>query len=172
MSTPPPDDPRVPPRPPADDPDAPGTPLRAIFTGLAIDVGGSFVVDLVAGTLYVMQVTTSGMSDDQVTAALALMPAQSGFAVTAMLGRALCSVIAGYACSRVIQRDEFRIGALMSVILALLSLLAGGDGSDDMLTLGVASTLACNLLGVKYGLEANERRRAKKATAAVDPQQP
>jgi len=56
----------------------------------------------------------------------------------------------------------------MAIVLAFLLLLFGGDASDDMLTLLTASTVACNLLGVKYGVDANERRRASKAAAAED----
>lgn len=168
MPTPPPDiDPNKL-RPPTDGRDAPGSPLRAVLTGLVIDLCGSTVSSIVLGAVYVLQVSNAGLSDDQLKAALEQVPPQSAIGILIFVLGALCSVAGGYACARIVQRDEFRIGGLMAAISGLLSLMAG-SGPEDMVLLLAASTVACNLLGVKYGREHNLRRAQPAAPPADTP---
>ncbi len=159
MPTPPPEDSR--PQPPS--PDAPGTPLRAVLTGLAIDWCGSQVVGIVLATL-----ATAGLSDEQARAALEQMSPQSTYALLGMALGLLCSVAGGYACARIAQRNELRIGGVMVAISGMLALMLGsGQGSDDLTLLSAACTVACELLGVKYGRDHN-RRLARPADPPAD----
>jgi hypothetical protein len=172
MPTPPPEvDPNKQ-RPPVESPDPPGSPLRAVLTGLVIDLGGSTVASIVLGAFYMLQVSSSGMSDEQMKAALEQVPPQSIIAILMMVLGALCSVAGGYACARIVQRDEFRIGGVMAAISGMLSLMAtSGQGSDDMTLLLTACTVASNLLGVKYGRDYN-LRMAQPAAPPADTRQP
>jgi hypothetical protein len=154
-------------------PDAPettGSPLRAVLTGLAIDIGGSEVLRIVLSIVYAFQVTSSGLSDEQMKAALEQMPPESALAILGLVLGSLCSVAGGYACARVARSDEFRAGGLMAAISGLLSLMLGaGQAADDMLLLFTATTVACNLLGVKYGREHNLRLAQPAAPPADTP---
>jgi hypothetical protein len=168
MPNPPPDDPK-PQRPQRDMPEPPGSLLRAVLTGLAIDIGGSEVIRIVLGIVYSVQVSTSGMSDEQMKAALEQLPPTSTIAILGMVLGSLCSVAGGYACARVVQRDEFRAGGVMAAVSGILSLLLGAGLSDDMVLLFTACTVACNLLGVKYGREHNLRLARPAAPPADTP---
>ena len=171
MPTPPSNDPQ-PQRPGPDDIGLPGSPLRAVLTGLALDIGGSEVLHIVLSVVYAVQVSTSGLSDAQMQAALAQWPPESVYAILGMVLGSLCSVAGGYACARIVQRGEFRSGGAMAAISGLLSLALGaGQTPDDMLLLYTASTVACNLLGVKYGREHN-LRLAQPAAPPTDTPQP
>ena len=142
-------------------PDPPGTVLRAVLTGVGIDVCGSQLVGELLRAFYVRQFVAPGMTEDQV--ADALRNAQPSFALMLVDGGlgALVSVIAGYACARIVQRDERRVGALMAVVTVLVSLLLGdASAPDDLMALYVACDVACVMLGVKYGIERNRRVEA------------
>ncbi|MEP6506240.1 MAG: hypothetical protein ABJD97_23085 [Betaproteobacteria bacterium] len=168
MPTPSPDDP-PPQRPGPDAADVPGSPLRAVLTGLALDIGGSEVLHIVLGIAYALQVTRSGMSEEQMQTALAQWP-QSMYAVVGMVLGSLCSVAGGYACARIVQRDEFRSGGVMAAISGFLSImLSSSAGPDDMTLLFTACTVACNLLGVKFGREHNLRLAQPAAPPADSP---
>ena len=142
--------------------DPPGTVLRAVLTGVGIDVAGSQLLDELLRAFYVQTFVTPGMTDDQLRDAL--QNAQPSFAlmlVDVTLG-SLMSVIAGYACARIVQRDERRVGALMAIASVLVGLLVGGGGDapDDLVLLWIACDVACLMLGVKFGIARNRRAEA------------
>ena len=142
-------------------PDPPGTVLRAVLTGVGIDICGSQLIDELLRAFYLRQVGTPGMTEDQLAEAVRNSPPGLGLLlVDGGLG-ALVSVIAGYACARIVQRDERRIGALMAIVSVLVSLLLfDGGGPDDLVALSIACDVACVMLGVKYGVERNRRVEA------------
>ena len=165
----PPDHEPNPQRPPAQVADVPGSPLRAVLTGLVIDMGGSAVIAIVLGTLYVLQVSSPDITSEQLETALDQLP-QSTIGVLIMVLGSLCSVAGGYACARIVQRDELRVGGVMAAISGLFSLLLAPDSQPaDLMLLLTASTVACNLLGVKYGREHNLRRAQPAAPPADTP---
>jgi hypothetical protein len=148
-----------------------GSPLKAVLTGLAIDICGSTWVTIVLATLYQAQLGLSGMTADQVAQAMDNIPPQSLVAILDLVLGALCSVAGGYACARVVGRNEYRIGAVMASISGVVSLISGGpDTPDDMLLLLTLCTIACNMLGVKFGRERNLRVAAPAAPPGDAPQ--
>ena len=150
--------------PETDPPTAPGSPLRAVLTGLAIDIGGTAVLGLVLQTIYAMQIGAPDMTEAQLHDALENIPPGSGVMIAGHLLGSLLSVAGGYVCARIVLRDEYRVGGAMAAVSALLGL--GFSGSDDpgsLTALLVLTTVACNMLGVKYGSEQNRRRAALSA---------
>jgi len=152
-------------------PEQPGTPLRAILTGAAIDICGSKVVSIVAVTVYAMQFVPPDMSDAQAAELLQKLPPSFGlFLLLNVLG-ALMSVAGGYACARVVLRDEFRIGAVLAVAVTFLGLLLDDAGVNDLTLLYILCDVAGIMLGVKYGA-AHNRRLESPARSRADASTP
>jgi hypothetical protein len=144
-------------QPPSRLPEQPGTPLRAVLTGMAIDICGSKVVAIVAVTLYAALVVPPDMSDAQAADLLQKLPPSFGlFLLFNVLG-ALMSVAGGYACARVALRDEFRVGAILAVVATFSGLLLDDAGVNDLTLLYILCDVAGIMLGVKYGAAYNRR---------------
>ena len=143
--------------------------LRAVLVGIGIDICGTTLLDIVLTSLYVAQAGTPGMTSTQVDDLARSMPPQSPLAVLGILLGALISVAAGYVCARIARRGEYVVGALMAGGVAVISLLMSDTDSAplDFVALSLASGIACNLLGVKYGVAQN-RRLASLAEPPVD----
>ena len=141
--------------------DAPGSPLRAVLTGLAVDIGGSILANLVLTVFYHSEFVASGLTSEQAETALAEMPMNSPFVLISIVLGAACSVLGGYVCARIVLRDEYRVGGAMAAVSGLLGLVfSDGDDPGGLTALLVLTTVACNMLGVKYGSEQNRRREA------------
>ena len=131
----------------------------AVLMGMAVDIVGSALVGVVLLAIYALQLQGSGMSEGDMREALKHIPPDSGVAVAGTLLGALMSVFGGYVCARVVRQDEYRVGLVMAAILGLYGLLVDDSGPIDGLTLlFTVTTVACNMLGVKYGAEHNRRR--------------
>ncbi len=158
-------------KPPRTDPNtAPGSPLKAVLTGLAIDIAGTAILGLVLQSIYAMQIGGPDMTEAQSHDALAIIPPQSGVMIAFHLLGSLLSVAAGYVCARIVRRDEYRVGGIMAAAGVMLSLmLSPGDDAVDMTLLLIASDIACNMLGVKYGAEHNRRLEAPATPPADTP---
>ena len=144
-------------------PQPPGSPLRAVMLGVAVDVGGSALVGFVLATIYAVQLGGSGLSKADMREAMGHIPPTSAVAIAGTLLGALMSVLGGYVCARVVRRDEYRVGLVLAGIMALWGLtVESGASVDSMTLLYTACTAACNLLGVKFGAE--QRQRAEAAT--------
>ena len=142
-----------------DRPPRAGSPLRAILTGLTVDVGGSVLTGALLTIVYSASLAASGMSSDDITEALKNLPPTSAVAILGILAGSCWSVAGGYVCARIVQRDEYRVGSVMAWMSVFLGLLLGGaDEPGDMLVLTSLTTIACVLLGVMYGVAANRRR--------------
>ena len=152
--------------PPSDVEDPPprrapaGSPLRAIVIGLVIDLGGSVVLYLLLMILYAASLQHAGMSPEQLKSSMDHIPSNSWAAVLGLLLGACLDVFSGFICARVAQRDEWRVGGTLAGISALCTLMlsdAGDAAGGDLTLLLTACTVACTLLGVKYGRELNQR---------------
>jgi hypothetical protein len=160
MSTPPPTN------PPPDSPvkgkppmqgDVAGTPAQAIVVGLVIDIVGSIVASELLRLAYRLGLVHAGLPDDEVRRTMDGLGPNSALGVLEMLCGWACSVAGGYACARVVMRDEARFGALMVVLSCLIT---GGDGPLDLQLLDIACEAACVMLGVMYGARRNHRPAA------------
>ena len=139
----------------------PGSPLKAVLWGLAVDLGGTVLLGVVIAALFAMQLHGQGLSDDEIHDAMGHMPHDSALYIAGTLLGALLSVAGGYVCARVARHDEFRIGSVMAATSALVGLLLGvSDEEADMVALLTLTSVACSLLGVKYGADRNRREQA------------
>ena len=146
------------------EPDVPGSPLKAVLSGLAVDIGGSVVLGIVLDHVYALTLAGQGLTDTQIEDAMQHIPPASAFGVLGILLGALMSVAGGYVCARIVLRDEYRVGGAMAAVSGLLGLVfSGGDDPGGLTALLVLTTVACNMLGVKYGSEQNRRREALSA---------
>ena len=145
-------------------PDVPGSPLKAVLSGLAVDIGGSVALGIVLDQVYALTLGGQGLTDSQVEDAMQHIPPASAFGVLGILLGALMSVAGGYVCARIVLRDEYRVGATMAAVSAFLGLaFSSSDDPAGLTLLLVACTVACNMLGVKYGSEQNRRLEALSA---------
>ena len=145
------------PRPPA----TAGSPLRAVLTGLAVDIGGSTVLGVVISLVYAVQLHGQGVAEGDMREAMDNMPHDSALYVAGTLLGALISVVAGYVCARIARRGEYRAGTVMAAVSAVFGVMMTAHPSFDEMTLLLTLTgAACNLLGVKYGAEHNRRAEA------------
>lgn len=154
----------TPAKPPEDDsrrpPTVPGNAaLRAVLAGIAIDVCASTLLNIILTSLYVAQAGAPGMTSTEIDDLVRGMPPDSPLSVLGILLGALISVAAGYVCARIARRNEFRPGALMAGCTALIGLLMADTDrlGTGFLLLLLACGVACNLLGVKYGVAQNRR---------------
>ena len=140
-------------------PAGPGTPVKAVLFGLAVDIGGSMLVGFVTAVLYAVQLKAQGVADSDIREAMAHMPHDSALYMASMLFGIALSVLGGFVCARIAHRDEYRPGLILAVISLVFSLLVGStdDESSRMAFLMLASSFACNLLGVKFGVDVNRR---------------
>ena len=145
--------------------------LRAVLTGVSIDICASTLLGLGLRLLRALQVRTPDMTRDQLGDALRNTPPT--FSIVLMDGvlGALVSVAAGYACARIARRDEYRVGGVMAMATVLLNMVIddGSPTSLDMALLYVLCDVACTMLGVKYGAEYNRRREAPDSNPADAP---
>ena len=142
-------------------PDAPGSVLRAVLTGVSIDICASKLLGYLIVALYIQHVTTPGMTDEQLVDMLRSAPPSFALVLVESVLGALVSVAAGFACARIVQRDEWRVGAMMAFASVLVGLLLDdGSAPDDLMLLYVACDFACVMLGVKFGAERNRRIEA------------
>jgi fructose-specific phosphotransferase system IIC component len=145
------------PRPPA----TPGSPLRAVLAGLAVDVGGSVVIGIAISVMYATQLLGQGVAESDLRQAMENMPHASALYIGGTLLGLLMSLLGGYVCARIARRDEYRAGTIMAALSTLLGLMMTAHPAfDEMTVLLTASSIACNLLGVKYGAEYNRRAQA------------
>ena len=143
--------------------DVAGTPLRAVLVGLVIDYVGTELVGIVLVTLYQASLANAGLNDDQIRSAVADIDAASTVGVLFIVLGLLCSVAGGYACARIVLRDEYRVGAVMATISSLGA--AAGGGPVDLQLLDTITVFACVMLGVMYG----ERRNRRAAPSPAPP---
>lgn len=142
-------------------PDVPGSPLKAVLSGLAVDLGGSAVLGIVLDQVYGLTQGGQGLASGEIDDAMQHIPTASAFGVLGIVLGALMSVAGGYVCARVVLRDEYRVGAAMAAVSMLLGLaLSSSDEPAGLTTLLILCTAACNMLGVKYGSEQNRRLEA------------
>jgi len=144
-------------RPPG--PVRPGSPTRAVVIGLVVDLGGSLAVNLLLTIFYAASLQGVGMSQDEVKYALSHIPSNSWVWISGTLLGAGIDVLSGFVCARIVQRDEWRVGAVLAAISSVCTLLLGdaGDSAEDLTVLLTLCTAACTMLGVKYGREVNRR---------------
>ncbi|HEX2825212.1 MAG TPA: hypothetical protein VHP37_02590 [Burkholderiales bacterium] len=135
-----------------DPPRKPGSPVKAVLAGLAIDVGGSLLVGVLMTILYAGSLASRGMSDDEIAAALAKAPDDPAIFIVGSLAGGALSLLGGFVAARIARRDEYRVGAILAALAALIGFGLSWDAytpiQNALLTLLTAGAV---MLGVRLG---------------------
>lgn len=130
----------------------PGSPIKAVLLGLAVDLGGSIVTALLVGIAYGVSLVNEDMSNEEFTAAISQITPDSGiFIATFAVGMAF-SALGGYVCARIAKRSEYRYGAILATLSAAFGILiSAGQYSILQHVLFSFATIASVLVGVRIG---------------------
>ena len=110
-----------------DPPRKPGSVIRAVLTGTAIEVVGTLVLGTVLGIVYGLVLSAQGYSEEAMKEAmLHIDPLSTLGLIGSLLGCAV-SVFAGYACASIAHRPDYRPVGMMATISVCLGLLLGSD---------------------------------------------
>jgi len=133
-------------------------PVKGLFVGLAVDIGGSACLGMLTSFVYAMLATASGQSVEQITAYLTHPPHDSWLYIFGMVMGSALSFAGGYAGACVAQRHEYRVGALQCLLSVGFGLWAGSrDFSFGMQISLSGLTILLIMLGVKLGVQRNQR---------------
>ena len=131
-----------------DPPRKPGSLLRALLTGAAIEIGGTLVLGIVLGIGYGMLLGAEGYGEEEMKQILTHPDPFSGFGIVGSLLGGAVSVFAGYACAAIAHRRSYAPVFMLASISVCLGLLLGGDAYawhwNVLLSL---LTIACVLFG-------------------------
>jgi hypothetical protein len=148
-----PTDPYATPKAASTDERLPGGPVKAVLVGLAIDVGGSIVLSTVLAITYGVMLARSGMTAEQIAQAIATPEPTSFLSILGyVLGCAL-SILGGFVCARIARRRDYKLGAILGAISAVLGLAMAYGQYSLIENLGLtALTFASVMLGTRLGM--------------------
>jgi hypothetical protein len=131
-----------------DPPRKPGSLLRAVLTGAAIEIGGTLVLGIVLGIGYGLLLGAQGYGEEEMKQILSHPDPLSTFGVLGSLLGGAVSVFAGYACAAIAHRPSYVPVAMLATISVCLGLLLGGDGYPWHWTVLLSLlTIGCVLFG-------------------------
>lgn len=136
----------------------PGSPIKAVTIGLAVDLGGTVVATVILALAYGIVLGALGATAEEIEAVTTDMSTDSGFFYTLALAGLAFSMLGGYVCARIARRSELKLGAVLAAISAGVGLAFGGDPSRlgmliSLTILGIAAVLA----GANLGRAKNRR---------------
>jgi hypothetical protein len=138
-----------------DGPPAPGSPLKAVLVGFAVDLGGTIAFSIVAallfGILAGITAAPDGATPDQIAFPSWLTT------ISSIVGGGF-SVLGGFVCARIVQRDEYRWGGVLAACVFVAGMLLGGgsDAPENELLLGLVSVIA-TMFGAHLGRSRSSR---------------
>jgi hypothetical protein len=118
-----------------DPPRRPGSLIRAVLTGTAIEIVGTLVLGAVLGIGYGLLLGAQGYDEDAMKQAMTHIDPLSAFGLFGSLLGSAVSVFAGYACAAIAHRPDYRPVLMMAAISVCLGLLFGGDDYEWPLSL-------------------------------------
>jgi hypothetical protein len=153
------DNPYTPPESRVADPEnEPGSPLKAIAVGLAVDIGGTFMAGLVLVFAYGIALGASGVGADEAATALANISPYSWVSAAGFAAGSGFSVLGGYLCARIVKRSEHKVGAILAALSTIVGMLASmGSYSPLANFILAAAGFAMVMIGVQMGYAKNRR---------------
>jgi hypothetical protein len=139
------------------DPSAkPGSPVKAVLAGAAVDIVGSLVIGAILSVIYGASLAVSGASVEEIAAASSEVPVDSWLFISGILVGCAFSVLGGYVCARIAKRSEYGLGCIVGAISALFGLLFALGHYPLFVNLGLGlATFASVLLGARLGYARN-----------------
>ena len=132
---------------------APGSAIKAVLAGLAVDLIGTMLGGIAIGIGYAFLAGATGQSVKALHAASAQAATiGSPVNVLSLIVGSIFSVLGGYVCERLARRRSLRVGWVLGGIEVVLGLLLTGH-DDPILQMAALSmlTLGCVLLGTRLG---------------------
>ena len=145
-------------KPPAtevrDRPRGKGSAVKGLVLGAVVDLGGTLLFSILLSMVFAIFMTAGGRSPQEIQAALARSDADPLLSGIGLVGGCAFSILGGYVCERVARQGNYRLGVILSCILAAVGLLLSWSTySLPMLGLFTALTFGSTLLGTRLGLE-------------------
>ena len=129
-------------------PRKPGSLLRAVLTGTAIEVIGMLVLGTVLGIDYGLVLGAQGYTEEAMKEAMTHLDPFSTLGIIGSLLGSCVSVFAGYARASIAHRPGYQPVWMMAAISVCLGLLVGSDTYDWPVSLLFSLlTVGCVLFG-------------------------
>ena len=126
----------------------PGSLVKAVAVGVAIDIGGTALVSFATVVIYAALLTSRGQTSDQIKQAIDTLVPWSGFGLIASLLGCLMSMLAGYQSAAVANRTNYLAPGILSVISTAVGAYAGGGSFPAWILLALSGiTVAMTLSG-------------------------
>lgn len=134
----------------------PGSPVKAVVLGLVVDIGGTLVASAVLGIIYGISLAASGASQEEIAEISANLPLDSWPIIGSTVFGCAFSVLGGYVCARIVKRAEYKYGAFVAVISAILGLLMGAGHYSELANVSLTVlTFLMVMLGARLGYAKN-----------------
>ncbi len=139
-----------------------GSTVKGVIVGLVVDVGTTMLFGIVASIVWGVALGVAGHSAQEIQATLARADADPLLSTLFLGAGVLCSVLGGYVCERIARRGDYKGGAVLAVLSAVLGLAMGtSTASPAMLALLTFLTVGSVLLGTRLAFQpAADRPRA------------
>lgn len=135
---------------------AKGSGAKAVVIGLLVDLGGTILASIVLMAIYAFDVAASGVSEDELMAAISNVPHDSWVTSVGIVIGCLFSVLGGYLCARIARHSEYKFGHIVSGISVLIGLLVGTEAYSLFMNVALAfATWASVMAGVQLGVSRN-----------------
>ena len=135
-----------------DQPNSPGSPLKAVLVGLAVDVGGSIVLSFLLGAVYALRLISAGVDPSKVEKTLINTPTPLWLTMTGIVFGGVFSVLGGFTCAKIARRDDYKLGFILGGISSCSGLYFSYPTFSLLISASLAVlTFGCVLLGTKLG---------------------
>lgn len=133
-----------------------GSPVAAVALGVAVDLGGSFLVGILMFGVTAAMLALEGTPQDQIAAALTNLEPTSWFMIVSYAIGCTFSCLGGYLCVRVAGHSEYELAGIVAAITTTAGFLLGASRVPLWLN-GLLSllTVASVLFGAWRGREHN-----------------
>ena len=136
----------------------PGSPIKAVIYGVLVDVGGTFIAGSVLGIVHAMSLASEGLTAEQAAARLANIPLDSWLSIWGMVLGCVFSIAGGYVCARVARKSEYKLGAIVAAIGAVIGFVLSGDQyAAGVLGSLILATIVAVMVGANLGASRNAR---------------
>ena len=138
-----------------------GSTVKGVIAGLVVDLVSTMLFGVVASVGWGIALGVAGHSQQEIEAALARADADPLMSATFLAVGVLCSVLGGYVCERITRRADYKAGAILAAISAVLGLAMGASASSaPMLALMIFLTVGSVLLGTRLAFPQAAERSA------------
>jgi hypothetical protein len=111
-------------------PREPGSIVKAVVVGLITDVGGTALLGLIIGIVYVAVLSLQGTSMEEIKKTMEHIDRFSGIGLfMSMLGLAI-SVVGGFVCARIANRTSYLAVGIQSAITVAYGAMTGSENDE------------------------------------------